>query len=487
MKKVIIVGAGIAGLTASIYAQRSGFDVTLIEQHNKVGGMCTSWRRKGYLFEGAVHWMTGSSEKAMINRVWKETGALGENVRVLLSDPFRSVEHEGQVLNFFRDIDKTVAHLSDISPEDRPRLQQLAKDVKKMSKMQLPVFDVVGVRAENPAKMTFGYFATLISLLPTFSRIGKMSSEEYMEQFSHPGIRRLLKIAPEGFDASSLLFTLGTLHSGDGGYPEGGSLPMVDRMAKTFTDLGGTLRLKTKVRRVIINNGAATGVELENETLEADAVIVAQETIAALDNLFSKPLSEEWLTDLQRSTKFAVCTFACVGIRAEIPKTPAWKLNEPIRFAGRTIDELDFNNYAGHEGYAPKGCTALTTIFMGDTYDFWKQAKAEGRYEQEKESLSEQINREITQKYPQAEGKIEIIDIATPLTYERYTGARRGSWMSVKKAGDKMKQYAGIMKSVKGLYFAGHRLMTPGGLPVALVSGRTAAQLVCKQFDVMFR
>jgi len=46
IKKVIIIGAGITGLTAAVYAQRSGFDVTLIEQHSIVGGMCTSWKRK---------------------------------------------------------------------------------------------------------------------------------------------------------------------------------------------------------------------------------------------------------------------------------------------------------------------------------------------------------------------------------------------------------------------------------------------------------
>jgi phytoene dehydrogenase-like protein len=44
----MVIGAGIAGLTAGIYAARSGFDVTIIEQHSIVGGMCTSWKRKGY-------------------------------------------------------------------------------------------------------------------------------------------------------------------------------------------------------------------------------------------------------------------------------------------------------------------------------------------------------------------------------------------------------------------------------------------------------
>jgi len=41
-KHVIVIGAGIAGLCAAIYAKRSGFDVTLIEQHSISGGMCTS-------------------------------------------------------------------------------------------------------------------------------------------------------------------------------------------------------------------------------------------------------------------------------------------------------------------------------------------------------------------------------------------------------------------------------------------------------------
>ncbi|WP_157668698.1 hypothetical protein [Lachnoclostridium phytofermentans] len=59
--------------------------------------------------------------------------------------------------------------------------------------------------------------------------------------------------------------------------------------------------------------------------------------------------------------------------------------------------------------------------------------------------------------------------------------------MSVMSPGDKMKTYSGFLESVSGLYFAGHRIMPPGGLPTALVTGRKAAQMVCHQFDVMFR
>jgi len=192
-----------------------------------------------------------------------------------------------------------------------------------------------------------------------------------------------------------------------------------------------------------------------------------------------------WIKEIKDNLKPAVCTFISIGVRAELPDgvLPEWSLKTPIILADNKINNLSFYSY---RHYAPEGGTALTTIVFGDTYDFWKNAKNEGRYEEEKQALAEQFNRALCEKYPECEGKIEVTDIATPLTYERYTGAYHGSWMSIMEPGDKMTQYAGNCENIQGLYFAGHRLMAPGGLPSAAASGRKAAQLLCKQFDVMF-
>jgi len=485
-KKIIVIGAGIAGLTAAIYARRSGFDVTLIEQHSIAGGMCTSWKRKGYLFEGAVHWLTGSSPKTAAYQMWKDTGALNETIPVLLHDPFRSVELDGQYLNLYRDIDKTAEQLLKISPDDKPLIERLAKDVKKACNMQMPVIDIKGVKAENPKRMSPGFIFKMLPVFPVMKRYGKISCGGFADSFKHPGIRRLLRIVPDDYDAVSLIFTLATLHMGDGGYPEGGSLAMVNRMMKTFTDLGGKLMLKTPVQRVNINNGKIAGVKLADGDMPADAVIVTQETIAAIDKLFDAPPSDPWIGELLKNTEPAACTFVCIGVRAELPDDilPQWTLETPLNYAGKTAWELGFSSY---RRYAPAGGTALTTALLGDTYDFWKKAKDEGRYEQEKQALSEQISQALRLKYPQCDGKIEVIDIATPLTYERYTGAYHGSWMSVMRPGRKMGGYPGECETVKGLYFAGHRIVPPGGLPAALSSGRTAAQQVCRQFDVVFK
>ena len=490
-KKVIIVGAGISGLTAAIYAQRSGFDVTLIEQHSIVGGMCTSWKRKGYLFEGAIHWLTGSSSKTQMYQIWKDTGALGEDIPILLKDPFYSVEHEGQEISLYRCIDKTVEHLMKYSPDDAPLLKKLAKDVKKLSKMQMPIVDIKGVKAKKPKRMKLGVLLKMLPAIPVLQRLGKITCADYAMQFKHPAIRRLLRIVPDAYTATSLIFTLATLHAGDGGYPEGGSLAMVQRMEKTFTNVGGALMLNTKVQKINHeendngNVGTITGVTLPTGKLDADAVVITQETIAALGQLFETPPDDEWINELRENLKPAVCTFVSIGVRAELPDgiLPEWILEKPITFGDTVVNELSFYSY---RQYAPEGGTALTTISFGDTYEFWKKAKDEGRYEEEKQALAEQYSRALCEKYPQCEGKIEVLDIATPLTYERYTGAYHGSWMSITEPGDKMKQYPGYCKEVSGLYFAGHRLVSPGGLPSAAASGYKAAQMLCRQFNKIF-
>jgi phytoene dehydrogenase-like protein len=96
VRNIAIVGAGIAGLTAGIYALQSGFDVTIYESHTIPGGASTSWKRKGYLSEGGMHWLTGSSPDIPLNRLWREVGAIDDSVAVHYRDVFLTFEYEGQ-------------------------------------------------------------------------------------------------------------------------------------------------------------------------------------------------------------------------------------------------------------------------------------------------------------------------------------------------------------------------------------------------------
>ena len=60
-KSVIIIGAGIAGLTAGSYLQMNGYRTQIYELHTLPGGLCTSWKREGYTIDNSIHWLVGSS------------------------------------------------------------------------------------------------------------------------------------------------------------------------------------------------------------------------------------------------------------------------------------------------------------------------------------------------------------------------------------------------------------------------------------------
>ena len=78
MKKVVIIGGGISGLTAAVYGAKAGLDVTLFEQHTIPGGECTGWNRDGYHIDNCIHWMMGTTPGSQLYDLWKTVSALEE-------------------------------------------------------------------------------------------------------------------------------------------------------------------------------------------------------------------------------------------------------------------------------------------------------------------------------------------------------------------------------------------------------------------------
>ena len=490
MKKVIVVGAGVAGLSAGIYALQSGFDVTILEMHKIPGGNCTSWRRKGYLFEGGLHWLTGSDDGQPINKVWRNLGAIDENTKVFRRDPFFVYEQGGKKAFLYSEPQDLQKHLLNLSPRDKRVILSLVRDIKRFAKMSMPILDSKGVRVREKSTMTALMFLRMLPAILRIPKIGKMLVADYVNRFESPLIRGLLEnIVGKNFTATSMFFTLGTLAAGDGGYLAGGSLKMAANMAKRFTSLGGTIHYSTKVQKILTQENKAIGVQIDGEQIMADAVIVTADTRHAIDTLFEQPLLEPWAEAMRSQTVPMVCTFISIGVQADLSdlaESITFALEKPLNYAGIEYEVLGFRNYANYEGYAPKGCSAMTAILMGDTYEYWKMQKETGNYTREKEKVAEQIIGLLEKYVPQTRGKVDVVDVATPLTYERYCGTYHGSWMTVVGVDDAMIIYPAYSTTFQNLYFAGQRMQPPGGLPIAADSGRRAVQHLCKDMDVVF-
>ena len=287
MKNVIIVGAGIAGLSAGIYAKKSGFDVTIYESHIIPGGTCTSWNRGGYLFEGGMHWLTGSAVNSSLNRIWRETGAIIESSVIKNVDPFMVGEFNGERASLYRDPNKLKAHFIEISPDDLDAINILYRDICLFKNLEIDVSDISGVKTKKRAPLNLKTKFKIIPVIPRMVALRKLSVLEYASRFKSPLIRQLLcSVVPSDMISVSLLFTLASFAFGDGGYIEGGSLAMANNMAKYFEELGGEIKLGEKIERIVIKDNKSNGVFVKDKFIQSDAVIIASDTLTAIDKLF---------------------------------------------------------------------------------------------------------------------------------------------------------------------------------------------------------
>ena len=124
-EKILIIGAGISGLTAGIYAAEAGYEAVLFEKHTVAGGECTGWDREGYHIDNCIHWLMGTTPGTQLYEIWKTVGAVGEHIKIHRSDRMYTSWLNGRSLTLWRDIDRTEREMKALSPEDAPAVGRL--------------------------------------------------------------------------------------------------------------------------------------------------------------------------------------------------------------------------------------------------------------------------------------------------------------------------------------------------------------------------
>ena len=163
MKSLTVIGAGISGLTCAIYAQRSGFRTVILEKAGGPGGVSTGWKRKGYTFEGGIHWLIGSRPGLPLHDVWTETGALGAGNPVFYKDPVYTLIDGDTELELPRSLKKMQKTLGAFSPEDKAALAVLRFHVWCFTFFHTPILDKGGLKVRHPRLFS----------LPEFLKMGR--------------------------------------------------------------------------------------------------------------------------------------------------------------------------------------------------------------------------------------------------------------------------------------------------------------------------
>lgn len=471
MKNIAVIGAGVAGISAAIGCAMKGHKVCVFEQGICPGGMATAWDRKSFHFEGCIHWIVGSTPVMRRHYDnWKMLGALRDNNPLTFKDPVYVFKSGDVELNLWRDVDRLQREMIAYAPEDAKAIRRFCLDIRLSEAF---FCGTVGFRAKlRKYVLTTAFLARLPFLL-------KLSFGEYCTMFSNLRLRRFVaSIFDTRQNALFVLYTFASFACGDNGYPAGGSTLFVNNMLERAKELGVEFHFRCRVDKVCVKDGKVQGLMCKGIMHRADDVIVASDTIRALERFFDFELKEPWLDKLKRFSKPLTCMYLSLGIENSLENRHVslqLECEKALELAGLNFETINVSIYHSNTGYAPEGCSAMTVILMGDCYDYWRAARSDGSYYEKKKFVTEKLVAELERHLPEIAGKIKLTDLATPLTYERYCGTERGAWMGVWPKGESPLRLPGECRSVKGLHFAGFRTQMAGGLPIAMSSGLLAA------------
>ncbi len=137
-KSIIIIGAGLAGLSAGCYAQMNGYRTQIFEMHTTPGGLCTSWKRKGYTFDGCIHWLMGS-RSGVFHRFYEELGAVQDRRMVDHEEWLRVEGPEGKTWIVYADLDRLEQHMVELSPADAGVIKEFCNAARLFTRFETPV------------------------------------------------------------------------------------------------------------------------------------------------------------------------------------------------------------------------------------------------------------------------------------------------------------------------------------------------------------
>ena len=490
-KKIVIIGGGVAGLSAGIYAKLNGFDAEIIEMHSITGGQCTAWDRKGYRFDYCLHWLVGT-RKGPFNDIWRETNVLNDDVEIIDHEVHTKIfADDGREFIFYTDLDKWEEYLCKLAPEDTGRIKKMCSDMRKSSFLQ-PFSNPPGLRKIG---QTIRSAFTMMPVMILFMKYGRKSCDEYFAKlgFKNESLKYFFNsiYGTRDFSALAFIMMFAWFNQKNAGYLKGGSLPLAKRMTKRFLDLDGKLTTKSKVVKIEVEKNMTKGVILSDGTkINSDYVIGAADGHSMIfDMLGGKYLDKKVSNAYDKWELFTPMVQVSFGINkiieADVP-VETWLIKDQMIGKTKTINGYSFMNYCFDSTMAPEGKSVVIMRF-DSPWELWKDITTD-EYKNEKKQIEMDAVTLLEKRYPGILDSIEICDIATPVTDVKYTAVWKGSYEGfMPSSKNLMDNLNPVLPGLKKFYMAGQWLFPGGGLPPSGQSGKWAIQYICKEEHMKFK
>ena len=461
---VVIIGAGIGGLVCGCYLVKAGLKVLIVEQHDKPGGYCSSFTRKGYRFDVGVHYL-GGAQHGVLGKIIDELG-IREKLNLKQYDP----------------TDKFV--MPDQQVFIRANPLDTVEEFKKSFSSESANID------------RFFGFIRQKDFLNIYKKVKKLTFQQVLDEF-FTGYRLKgtlgallcnIGTAPDKASAFASIVLFRQYILDPGYYPAGGMQVFPDAIVEKFKENGGDIQLNIKVERILTDGNMAVGVLLKNgKTIKAGNVVSNADASSTFGKLIGRLSKEQASLDKMQVTP-SMC-IAYLGLDGNFFKEndiacnahyfSSYDMNKIYFLQDSPGGEFALNWVScsfpsAHCSNDKTGTANLLTFAAYNNRDFWRKNKT---------IALNSILSKAEEYFPDLKKSVKMAIPATPSTFYKYTLNRQGAfcgWLTT-NAQLKINVFPQVT-SIDGLNITGHwansGYLPFGGIPVVAFSGRRCARIV---------
>lgn len=487
-KSIIIIGAGLAGLSAGCYAQMNGYRCHIFEHHSKPGGVAASWKRQGYLIDGGIHFLMGHKPGQAIYELYRELGTTQASHFPDMTTYGRFIdEASGVRVDVTFDLDCLANDLKVIAPEDTRLIDDLITSTRAM-------------QGSNMFEAGLGKPPELMGLLDRLKQFWDMrkvfkyfagnyakSLADYAQPTHSLLLRRILEnlFLPE-VPAWFVFMLLALLADRQMGLLAGGCSDFVQPIEERYKALGGEVTYEATVEEILVQNDRAVGVCLTNGSdHRADVVVSAADGYSTIFKMLGGRYVNEKTKERYRTWKLirpvVMISFGVARIFLDDPHLSFIMLKDPMTIGTQAIRGFSLRIFNYSTKFAPPGKTVVQALLETE-WDFWNDLqKDRQRYDAEKQRVAKEVLARLEAYYPGISSVVEMTDVVTPYTTWRYTLNHKGAYMGWLPTPEGL--MTTIPRTLPGLanfYMAGQWVLAGGGVPACLYSGRHVVQILCR-------
>ena len=525
-KKIVIVGAGMAGLTAAAYLTRENYDVLLLDKNDRCGGLVNTFEYNGFFFDtGPRAFVNSGMVKPMLKDLGISWNYLENKISIGIEDQLFRVDSMDSIREYKR-------ILCELYPENIEDIEKISSIIYELSEYTKILYEF-----DNPNFVDFKsdlkyIFKKLIPwTLKFLNALRKMNQfnipmEDFLKRLTDN--QSLIDILTQFFFRKTpTYFALGYFYVYlDYFYPKGGTGVLTKLLEEKILDWGGEIKLNKQI--VEVNPSESKVVDSEFKNYYYDHLIWAADLKTLYRSLNPAGLGTKVTANIESETRNILSSKGAESVfimfvavdrppsyfqarggehmfytpsRKGLGETHLKERQDLIEdFGSKSKDEIldwldkfiNFNTYEvsipvlRDPALAPEGQTGLMISCLFD-YSFIGKIKKAGWYGKVKEILENRIIRIFSQNiYEDFDKDILFKFSSTPLTINKMSGSSEGAitgWsfeIDIPVINTLKDIPKSVLTSIPGVLKAGQWAYAPAGVPIAMLTGWYATQKIMK-------